>query len=129
MRCRLGQLLPLEYIPILLEIKSLPHYIREQIAKDIAPKSDDSIISLGETNIAEGPCISDTANDIEEDFADVKRWVDSLEDEFEPIIDQFGEEYEDFKFSRSINTKRPSHEKHEDQSDSNRFDQSTFLFR
>ena len=45
MRWQIGYQLPQEYISLLLHIKSLPSNIRKQLAKEIIPKSDDSLAS------------------------------------------------------------------------------------
>jgi hypothetical protein len=74
-----------------MQLKSLPEGIRRQIALDIMPTSDDSIASTAET--LDGTILR-IALILDGNCQDVMRWVEGLEDEFEPIISGFDEEDE-----------------------------------
>lgn len=94
----------LDFVPLLLRLKSLPYHIRRQIACEIFPKSDDSVYSLSQIE-EDGSVSGMTCLTVEESMIDVQRWVDALEDEFEPMMGLFtGDEDEERKSSRTINT-------------------------
>ena len=94
----------LDFVPLLLRLKSLPDHIRRQLAREISPKSDDSICSF--SRIEEDGSISRmTCLTVEESMIDVQRWVDALEDEFEPMMGLLtSDEDEERKSTRTINT-------------------------
>jgi hypothetical protein len=69
---------------MLMQLKSLPESIRREIALDILPKSDDSIASTADAKINDGN--PPNRAELDNDGEDVKRWVESLDDHFEPML-------------------------------------------
>jgi len=72
-----GREIPGEYIPLILHLKTLPHALRNQIAKDLLWDSDGSVAS---TLFQE-----EDKRETLRDLSDVDRWVSGLDDEFEPV--------------------------------------------
>jgi len=82
-----GTTLPPQFIPLLLDLKTFPLKIRKQIAHEIIPKSDDSNASFFSSSSQNRFPLSKTLLIVVEDeeFLDVRRWVEALDDVFEPI--------------------------------------------
>ena len=99
-----GKEIPEEYIPLSLHLKTLPHVLREQIAKDLLRDSDGSVVPV--TLFGE-----EDKGETSKQFSDVERWVFGLDDEFEPVPqadDEFDEVSTQTKSSRMKETCRPS---------------------
>jgi hypothetical protein len=96
-----GAQIPLDYIPLVLHLKTLPHALRVSIAKDILRDSDASVASttlLEEFEHKAAP---------PGELSDVERWVSGLEDDFEPVPPGSDDKFAD---EESIQTKSPRKE-------------------
>jgi hypothetical protein len=102
------------YIPLLMQLKSLPEAVRRQIALDIMPASDDSIASTAET--LDGTILR-IALILDGSCEDVRRWVEGLEDEFEPIITGIDDEDEQLFAARTSSICSNTEELQKDQQD------------
>jgi hypothetical protein len=91
MRCS-SSAITAEYLPILIQLKSLPESIRREIALDILPKSDDSIASTADGKINDGTTLNYAS--LDDDGEDVRRWVECLDDHFEPMLAHSGDDYD-----------------------------------
>ena len=86
MRC--ASSLPVQYLPLLLELKTLSSSIRQYIIQELETQSDASIASIEESQGDIGHLRKVTLT-LEQYHDDVERWITSLEDEFEPVVNTY----------------------------------------
>jgi hypothetical protein len=95
MRC--NEEISADLVPLLLELRQLPEAVRLHIADILISRSDASIASWdGEQQYSPSCTTFLMLGDVDwGDFQDLNQWIESLEDEFEPMLGGAEKEWED----------------------------------